>query len=196
MNNFYTRLAIGFILFGLIILLVMRLNTGLRIIIDPKSEIKEDIKVTILGKKRSVNRTAPSRVSLAPGSYVVIANSPNSLPWQEKVRVNFGRVSAVNITLYQSPDNEIADQETNPSFESSPYLKILPHFDELFEAQGIYEQKNGTVELTKIIITLNLSLTSIEPEEIKNLERERAIAAAKQWLVDNNIPDSIVIEFK
>lgn len=182
-------LVIGAIV-ALIIGVVFYLQRGeVALEIAPDSPITNGIVASFSADDFRRSYAVPGVVKLRPGTYQVIAAASGSTLFESTVIVTNGGRSVVVISVDENPNQTLEgsnpDQETIDKIE---HYRFFPH------STGDYRLEALLNEGKTAIAKLRLTVTHHFAVEFNEQDRQDALAAAKQWLAENNIPDQFEIE--
>lgn len=158
--------------------------------VSEESAIKDGVKITFSADKYKKAYNVPGSIKLRPGTYTAIAYSDKSALFQQEVIVRNGQEVALVVSLLENPNNTLPG--ANPDIEAVekiPYYKLFPHVTGDYRIEALLSE--GRTQIGKLRITVIHHFASPTETELYQSERDIALTAAKKWLADNNIPDTI-----
>ena len=183
-------LAIAAVAVGVAIYFIFTLSRGtLNVTIDNNSPVKTNVHFWLSKDNFQKQYSAPSKVSLTKGAYTISATGDSSAEFRTTFTVTAKQQTNVSITLSLNPDNHLGGTSDNPS--TVPYYNLFPHDGGDYRLDAVLDDKQSAI--SKITATV---LHQITPDQTKfyTEERDVMVNAAKKWLSDNGVPDTIPVE--
>ncbi|MEX1051998.1 MAG: hypothetical protein WEC83_01260 [Patescibacteria group bacterium] len=182
--------ALAFVLIGFVF---FSQKGTVTVTISETSAIKDGVIVSFSADKYKRTYPAPGSIRLRPGTYQAIASSDSSTIFQQEITVRNGEITELVIALSENPNNALPG--INPDLETIndiPYFSLFPHLTGDYQLEALLTAENNAI--AKLQLTVIHHFASPEETDLYQNERNLAVTAAKQWLAENNVPDSFEIE--
>lgn len=159
-------------------------RSRVKLTIDPDSTV-QTINVSVNGGSL---QPLPATVHLRFGKHQLVFSGPGAEIWEQPVRVwpPFPRTIPITLGEPELPGIE--------KYLENPYLGFFPREADDYRIEATTASENNEVKIIKLTIIAIHHFEGPQDGQAYIDERDIAVNAAKKWLKDNGVPDSIPIE--
>lgn len=179
------------------LVLIWRRPGRLEVSLSAESPVKDGVELYLSYERYQTAHTLPYSVELQPGRYELYLSATNAVPTRQKVLVRPGGSTKATVRLERfEPNGEQTEiTPTDEEVDNNPYFKLFPYYDSLFEVRAELDRdEEGKLTIKGLTIIPHVAPAPTDTEQDIQKQKEANIAAAKAWLKDNGVPDSIPIE--
>jgi hypothetical protein len=165
----------------------------LEVVVSADSPIKENIVGSVSINKSLKTLSVPSTIKLTPGTYTLFAVGENTEVFSQEIKVSYNKKSTVEVSLKENPSNALTGENV-----SEEELAQIPYFSLFPEITGDYtitaSLNDERTAINKITIAVFHHFASKSEPDFYAQERNTLANAAKEWLRDQGVPESIPVE--
>lgn len=172
----------GLVLVVFVTILFVTRST-IRLTVAPDSQITS-INVAVDGGNP---QALPTSLRLRVGKHYLVFSGPDAEPWEMRIRVwpPFPKTLPITLGTPELPGLE--------KFLEIPYLGLFPQEGSDYQIDAATAVEGEKVTIVSLTITAIHRFEGPQDGQAYIDERNVAVTAAKKWLKDNGVPDSIPI---